>query len=242
MCRAGSDCASSSCVGDACAAPTCADGVANGDESDVDCGGACPACGDGATCGSGADCLSSDCAAGVCESTPSCDDGVLNGGELGVDCGGPCGFDRCTVPCPDGMLELDLSAFADGDGRWVHAGATLDPDDSSDLDLTGVMCGDDPGRSSGPEVGYRFDVPTTATYRVTVGADGASTEAPAVVWVQPGYCGAALTPTVCDVDVAGDTGVMLELELTAGDVAYIVVDSPFEPAGAVEYMLAVERL
>ncbi len=47
-------------------APTCDDGVQNGDEEGVDCGGSnCPAC-------------------------PSCSDGIQNQGEEGVDCGGPC--------------------------------------------------------------------------------------------------------------------------------------------------------
>lgn len=59
------------CVGGG-SGPTCDDGVQNGDETGVDCGGsACPAC-------------------------PTCDDGVQNGDETGVDCGGscpPCGGD-----------------------------------------------------------------------------------------------------------------------------------------------------
>ncbi|MEM7101565.1 MAG: GEVED domain-containing protein [Bacteroidota bacterium] len=43
---------------------TCANGMMDGDETGVDCGGSCPPC-------------------------PTCDDGMMNGDETGVDCGGP---------------------------------------------------------------------------------------------------------------------------------------------------------
>jgi len=45
---------------------SCSDGLMNGDETGVDCGGSCAACG------------------------PTCTDGVMNGDETGVDCGGSC--------------------------------------------------------------------------------------------------------------------------------------------------------
>lgn len=71
--------------------PTCTNGMQDGNETAIDCGGGeCPACGDGETC-----VMASDCVSGVCEGTcqpPACDDDVLNGGELEADCGGPCAF------------------------------------------------------------------------------------------------------------------------------------------------------
>ncbi|WP_437725574.1 trypsin-like serine protease [Sorangium sp. So ce861] len=49
-------------------APTCTDGVQNGTETDVDCGGTCTAdCANGDTCNTGADCASQNCVAGVCQ-------------------------------------------------------------------------------------------------------------------------------------------------------------------------------
>ncbi|WP_040249539.1 T9SS type A sorting domain-containing protein [Psychroserpens mesophilus] len=55
--------------------PTCTDGIQNGNETGVDCGGPdCPAC------------------------PPSCTDGIQNGNETGVDCGGP---DCPECPAPD---------------------------------------------------------------------------------------------------------------------------------------------
>ncbi|MBA2664567.1 MAG: hypothetical protein H0U74_19935 [Bradymonadaceae bacterium] len=55
------------CIGESCAQPRCDDGVKNGDETDIDCGGvACAPC-----------------------TVASCSDNVLNGSESDVDCGGP---------------------------------------------------------------------------------------------------------------------------------------------------------
>jgi len=45
---------------------SCADGVGDGTETDVDCGGACPRCVNGKHCTSGDDCQAGECAAGVC--------------------------------------------------------------------------------------------------------------------------------------------------------------------------------
>ncbi|MGH1437321.1 MAG: zinc metalloprotease, partial [Lewinella sp.] len=89
------------CVGGG-PAPTCTDGIQNGSETGVDCGGPdcapCPTCDDGIQNGSetGVDCGGPDCAA-----CPTCDDGIQNGNETGVDCGGP---DCAACPtCDDGI-------------------------------------------------------------------------------------------------------------------------------------------
>lgn len=48
--------------------PTCSDGVKNGSETAVDCGGSCSTkCGNGQTCSGGGDCASGTCMAGVCQ-------------------------------------------------------------------------------------------------------------------------------------------------------------------------------
>src|SRR5690606_19519186 len=85
------DCASTTCEGGICVPPaSCGDGILNGDESDVDCGGAaCVGCPDGAGCGGGTDCASLSCASGICQA-PSCSDGIENGAESDVDCGAAC--------------------------------------------------------------------------------------------------------------------------------------------------------
>jgi len=96
---------------------TCADGVQNGLETDVDCGGdACPPCALERQCGGDADCQSGACRAGVCAALgggspcqsgldPTCHDCVRNGPETDVDCGG----DAC-LPCGAGK-----GCISDGD-------------------------------------------------------------------------------------------------------------------------------
>jgi hypothetical protein len=69
--------------------PSCSDDMQNGDETDVDCGGGCPACADGLGCMAAGDCDSGVCTGAVCQ-LPACDDGVNNGSESDVDCGGAC--------------------------------------------------------------------------------------------------------------------------------------------------------
>ncbi|MEL6358280.1 MAG: cohesin domain-containing protein, partial [Bacteroidota bacterium] len=83
--------------------PTCTDGMQNGNETGVDCGGpdcpTCPTCNDGVQNGNetGIDCGGPDCPA--CPAT--CSDGIQNGNETGVDCGGP---DCPACPtCNDGI-------------------------------------------------------------------------------------------------------------------------------------------
>ena len=64
------------CLNSGTGGNTCFDGILNGDETDVDCGGSCVAC-------------------------PTCSDGVQNGDETGVDCGGSCPTTCPPVSCDD---------------------------------------------------------------------------------------------------------------------------------------------
>jgi Bacterial Ig-like domain/Lamin Tail Domain len=73
----------------ACVAPSCSDGLHNGSETDIDCGGSCMSCPVNAGCLIAADCQSGVCTGNICVAT-SCSDGIKNGSETGVDCGGPC--------------------------------------------------------------------------------------------------------------------------------------------------------
>ena len=88
------DCTSSVCkdMGDGqglrCQAPKGDDLTKNGDESDIDCGGAiAPKCATGLKCVQKTDCVSGVCDAGTCKAPAI--DGVKNGTETDVDCGGP---------------------------------------------------------------------------------------------------------------------------------------------------------
>jgi hypothetical protein len=76
MCAQNKDCQSNNCVGGVCMAggSGCTDGVKNGVESDVDCGGNCPnRCGIGRACDSAADCVSGQtCAKGPGKTYMTC--------------------------------------------------------------------------------------------------------------------------------------------------------------------------
>jgi hypothetical protein len=60
--------------------PACTNGVKDGDETDVDCGGAsCAACADGRACAVRRDCASLLCAGARCTSDVGCSDGAREG-------------------------------------------------------------------------------------------------------------------------------------------------------------------
>ncbi len=97
-CAVAPDCASKVCTdagkGLQCQAATNMDGVQNGTETGIDCGGAGnPLCADGQGCKARGDCSSDVCVGGKCV-TPVCNDGSKNGTETDVDCGGA-GCPRC---------------------------------------------------------------------------------------------------------------------------------------------------
>lgn len=96
LCARDSDCASNYCSGGKCLQASCTDGVMNGLESDVDCGGKlCSRCELDRGCIIDSDCGTGYCdpARKVCAIAPLCADKQLSEGETDIDCGGPC--DRC---------------------------------------------------------------------------------------------------------------------------------------------------
>lgn len=97
-CLVGGDCISHVCAGAPllCQPPTCTDGAQNGNETDVDCGGAgfggkpaCPTCADRKHCAKNGDCAHKICFGAGPGTCVSCTDGVKDGNETDTDCGGP---------------------------------------------------------------------------------------------------------------------------------------------------------
>lgn len=87
-CEGAPDCQTMVCFKGTCQMATPADGIKDGNETDVDCGGSSsPACADGKGCLVASDCTSDVCTGGKCQA-PSPTDGVKNGDETDVDCGG----------------------------------------------------------------------------------------------------------------------------------------------------------
>ncbi|MEO7330865.1 MAG: hypothetical protein ABI193_19985, partial [Minicystis sp.] len=102
------DCSSGNCSGGVCAVagPTCIDGIKNGTETDIDCGGAiCAKCANGKVCAVNADCSSNSCVGGFCAAAGGgCADGAKNGTETDIDCGG-----AACPKCANGKVCLSLT-------------------------------------------------------------------------------------------------------------------------------------
>jgi hypothetical protein len=157
-CSDGSQCPSGVCLAPNCQAPTCTDGIQNGGETDLDCGGgACPGCATGEACFLSTDCASGGCSGGVCQpgctsgaQCPSgvctggfcrvanCADGAQNGQETDVDCGGPA--PNC-VRCVPG----DTCASAGDCTSQVCSGGTCQPPSCTDGIKNGTEVGVDCG-------------------------------------------------------------------------------------------------
>jgi hypothetical protein len=119
---------------------TCTDGLRNGSETDVDCGGggACAPCQPNQMCALGSDCTSQVCTGSMCQ-PPSCTDKVLNGSETDVDCGGSCGPCANTKQC---RLGLDCASGACSAGQCVPFSCTdgVRNNDETDVDCGGASC------------------------------------------------------------------------------------------------------
>ncbi|MBW2991291.1 hypothetical protein KY348_06335 [Candidatus Woesearchaeota archaeon] len=89
---------------------TCSDGLKNGIEEGVDCGGPCDPC-------------------------PTCNDSIQNQGEEGVDCGGPC-LEICPS-CTDGVKNQDES---DVDCGGVCAGCAGNQSCLKNKDCESLRC------------------------------------------------------------------------------------------------------
>jgi hypothetical protein len=117
----GSSEATQFCVGGS-TAPTCTDGIQNGDETGVDCGGSCD----------------------PCVVPPTCDDGIQNGDETGVDCGGS-SCAPCSTPstCTSTVNSFPYAeSFENTLGAWTQS-------TSDDFDWT-VDANGTPSSSTGP--------------------------------------------------------------------------------------------
>ena len=118
---------------------SCSDGIQNGTELGVDCGGDCGAC-------------------------ASCSDGIQNGDETGVDCGGlfcpSCLISGCTNPnahndnplaeIDDGSCETCFDGIQNGDETAVDCGGMCNAcptctDGIQNGNETGIDCGGDCG-------------------------------------------------------------------------------------------------
>jgi hypothetical protein len=128
----GGTCQNGTCVAAASPAPTCTDGVKNGSETDVDCGGSCGPCANEQRCLTFTDCQSGVCApngtcqsctdlAGECPAGCSCGDGGIcysNGFGDFVDSA------NCTA-CPEGTVYCTYNPFRGFYACFPRCGTTF---------------------------------------------------------------------------------------------------------------------
>jgi hypothetical protein len=80
---------------------TCSDGITNGSETDIDCGGNCPRCVNGQGCASRNDCAGAFCDDNVCQQCST-------SAQCGTDTNGPCFCE----PTWDGPMTCNKSGDA----------------------------------------------------------------------------------------------------------------------------------
>ena len=137
-CGVDGDCGSKFCAATdlKCVVDPCTDQKQDGQETDVDCGGACSTkCGATKGCKANVDCSTTFCDGKACVSDP-CVDNQLDQGESDVDCGGSCGK-KCAVNQGCGLASDCSSTFCDG----VKCVATSCEDKKADVGETDVDCG-----------------------------------------------------------------------------------------------------
>jgi hypothetical protein len=149
-CAANGDCTSGGgcdVMTKTCDANQCHDGIKDGSETDVDCGGGmCPACVVGKACGSMSDCATGagcDVTTKTCDAT-QCRDGVKDGAETDIDCGG-----STCAGCPVGDACIATSDCANMEGcdattKTCDANQCKDgvkDGTETDVDCGGSTCG-----------------------------------------------------------------------------------------------------
>lgn len=120
-------------------AASCTDGAKNGAETDPDCGGGCPKCKIGQSCGLPGDCENGVCTMSFCQPA-GCADGVKNGTETDLDCGGS----NCAA-CADGKVcavtgDCQSRICTGGLCQAPKCGDTIRNGAETDVDCGGGVC------------------------------------------------------------------------------------------------------
>jgi len=153
-CVVGSQCCSNVCMGGNCQA-SCSDGIQDGSETGVDCGGGtCPTCPLGGGCGAASDCTNAICMAGQCTcgtGTANCDLMPQNGCEISTasdptNCG-TCGH-ICNLPntatdtCISGVCHIGSCSpgYADCDAAFADGCEVNTTSDANNCGGCGLVC------------------------------------------------------------------------------------------------------
>jgi hypothetical protein len=153
MCANGSQCCSLNCSAGQCQ-PSCSNGIQDGSETDIDCGGTCPACGLGQGCASDSNCVATTvCAAGQCVCAPgkaNCNVNPADGCEITTasdvgNCGGcglVCSLQNANENCVAGQCGIAAcdTNFANCDSMTANGCEINTSSDSSNCGGCGAVC------------------------------------------------------------------------------------------------------
>ena len=156
------------CIGEPSVCSSCSDGIKNGDETDVDCGGSCAPCSSGSDCLGDTDCLSGICDGGICQDdclaaffgpsclpcscvSGTCDDGYRGSGACTCDVGwtgascdacasGYYGPSCTACTCVNGTCDDGLSGSGDCSCATGWAGASCEACASGYFGATCAAC------------------------------------------------------------------------------------------------------
>lgn len=146
----GTACPGGTCNNGVCqAAASCTDGIKNGAETGVDCGGGtCPSCGVGIACSLGSDCQSGICQGSVCQ----CPAGTVNCGGVcrntSTDpnncstCGLVCSLPNATPSCVGGQCRISScnSGYLDCNGSSVDGCEVNVTTSTTNCGGCGIVC------------------------------------------------------------------------------------------------------
>lgn len=151
-CTDNSECITRYCDNGICAASSCTDGIQNGRETSIDCGGECSPCSKGSACEKDSDCETGNCEYGICTDLDTCKDELLtlSNKETDVDCGGEICINRCgggmscieDFDCETGLKCMDDRCIPCLDNDFDCDGILNDKDD--DIDGDGLKNWEDP--------------------------------------------------------------------------------------------------
>jgi hypothetical protein len=119
---------------------TCSDGIKNGKETGVDCGGAdCGKCASGQACNVASDCASDICQEGTCVDA-TCTDGMKDGAETDVDCGGPFCSTCATGKACNEADDCASGVCTDHICQAPSCGDGVTNGEETDVDCGGPLC------------------------------------------------------------------------------------------------------
>jgi hypothetical protein len=145
------------CESGLCPLPSCTDGIKNGAETDIDCGGGgdCAKCITGQQCAGPDDCASGACNSGLCavvclDGKGDCDGDPSNGCETNLKittehcgaCGVPCALPHASARCSGGACVVDACQppFEDCDGDPKNGCETNTSSDEKNCAGCGKVC------------------------------------------------------------------------------------------------------